>query len=95
MDVKDVNRYKNGIDEVFKFFSDPETIKAKFEGCGSRNVVILECKGSKDGHLTKTERETPANVPGVLKKFLAEWTKIIQTEKWQFKAGNDVFAILL
>jgi hypothetical protein len=88
MEVKDVHRYNKGVDEVFKFFSDTKTIKAKFEGCGARNIEILECKAVKGGHLTKSSREVPADVPGVLKTFLGEWNKLIQTEKWQFKKGN-------
>lgn len=58
-------------------------IKAKFEGVGTRNVEVLECSARDNGYFTKTVREVPANVPGLLKKFLGAWNTVIQTEEWR------------
>jgi hypothetical protein len=86
VDVHDQHHYDYPADAVFKFFSDPDLIQAKFEGIGTRNVEVLECAAA-DGGITQTKREVPANVPGLLKKFLGAWNKVTQTEEWE--QGED------
>jgi hypothetical protein len=87
VEIKDLHPYDKDIDAVFKFFSDPKLVKAKFEGIGTRHVEVLETADSQGRGVTRTKREVPANVPGILKKFLGAWNKVEQTEKWQ--TSND------
>ena len=88
MEVKDVHHYPQGVAAVFKFFSDPDTIKAKYEGIGARHIEILESAESGGIHTTKTQREVPSDVPGILQRFLGAWNKVIQTEQWELQEGG-------
>lgn len=83
MEVSDSHHYDHPVEAVFQFFSDPARIQAKFEGIGTRNIEVLECAARDNGHLTKTLREVPANVPSILKKFLGAWNTVVQTEEWR------------
>ena len=85
MEVKDLHQYRKDVEEVFKFFSEPDTIQAKYEGIGARNIKILECSESGGSYLVKIEREVPSDVPGILQKFLGAWNKVVQTEQWQLQ----------
>ncbi len=87
MDITDTHRYPCVIANVFKFFSEPNYIKAKFEGIGARNIQIIECAPVDSGYLVKTQREIPSEVPSVLKSLLGAWNKVIQTEQWQLQDG--------
>lgn len=83
MEVKGLHRYNHGVDAVFKFFSDPDAVKAKYEAIGARNVEILETNESDGVFTIKTQREVPSDVPGILQKFLGAWNKVTQTEQWR------------
>lgn len=83
MEVNGLHQYNSATDEVFEFFHDPEKIKAKYEGIGSRNINVLEASEHADGFTVKIQREVPADVPGILQKFLGAWNKVVQTEQWQ------------
>ena len=87
MEVKDVHHYQKGVAAVFKFFSDPDTIKTKYESIGARNIELLESDESDGTYSNKTQREVPSEVPGILQKFLGAWNKVVQTEQW--KAQDD------
>jgi len=83
LEVKDVHHYQKGVDAVFKFFSDPDAIKAKYESIGARNVELLEASESGGTYSGKTQREVPSEVPGILQRFLGAWNKIVQQEQWE------------
>lgn len=88
MEVKDLHQYGQGVEAVFKFFSDLDTIRTKLESLGTRHVKILECSENGGVVTTKTEREVPSDVPGLLQKFLGAWNKVVQTEVWRPAAGG-------
>jgi len=83
LEVKDVHHYQKGVDAVFKFFSDPDAIKTKYESIGARNVELLEASESGRIYSGKTQREVPSDVPGILQKFLGAWNKVVQAEQWE------------
>ena len=83
MEIKALHHYQKGVDAVFKFFSDPDAIKTKYEGIGARNVEILESSEQGSTLNLKSQREVPADVPGILKKFLGAWNTVVQTDNWQ------------
>ena len=89
MEVKDLHHYSKDVDSDFKFFSDPATVEAKFAGLGARNIELLESGASGSMHITKIKREVPAEgIPALLRKFLGDWNKVVQTEKWRAQEGG-------
>ncbi len=88
MDIQELHRYAKDVEALFRFFSEPEVIKAKFEGVGARNVQVLESAAQGDVFRVRTQREVPAEVPGILKKFFGEWNKVVQSETWR-KDGSS------
>jgi hypothetical protein len=87
--IQDTHNYDQNVDIVFKAFIDPNFVKAKYEGIGARNVEIVECSEQGGAHTFETKRELPANVPGLLSKFLGAWNRIEQSEAWQGEAGTS------
>lgn len=83
MEVNGLHEYNSPTDEVYEFFHDSEKIKEKYEGIGSRNVNLLETSENPEGFTAKIQREVPADVPGILQKFLGAWNKVVQTEQWK------------
>jgi hypothetical protein len=88
VEIQELHRYAKDVETLFRFFSDPPTIKAKFEGIGARNIQVLESSEQGGVHLTRTQREMPAEVPGILKKFFGEWNKVVQTEHWRREGSS-------
>lgn len=88
MEVKGLHHYTKGVESVFKFFSEPAAVAAKYAGVGARNVEVLEASESGGVHTVKVRREVPADVPGLLQKFLGAWNKVMQTEQWRTAAGG-------
>ena len=88
MKIKALHQYKQDVDTVFGLFHNPDFMKDKYIGIGARNVEVVECSGS-DGHYSvKVKREVPADVPGLLKKFLNPWNTLVQSEQWEGSAGG-------
>ena len=88
MKIKAVHQYAKDVDTVFGLFHDPEFMKIKYAGIGARNVEVLECAGSDGRYTVKIRREVPADVPGLLKKFLNPWNTVVQSESWEGEAGG-------
>lgn len=89
MEITDTHRYQRGVESVYPFFTDPTQLKARYEKAGSRNVQILESVVRGGEHLVRTQREIPAEVPGVLKKFFGAWNRVVQTDHWRGSAGSE------
>lgn len=88
MKIKALHQYSTDVDGVFALFHDVDFMQEKYQGLGARNVTILECTGSEGNYNVKVQREVPAEVPGLLKKFLNPWNTLVQTEQWQGKSGG-------
>jgi hypothetical protein len=88
MKIKVLHQYGQDVDTVFSLFHDPDFMKDKYVGIGARNVEVLECSGSEGRYSVKVKREVPADVPGLLKKFLNPWNTLVQSEQWEGKAGG-------
>jgi len=88
LETKDTHHYDQTVDIIFNTFTDPDFIAAKYAGVGCRNAEIVERTEHAGGVTLITKREVPANVPGLLKKFLGEWNKVVQTEQWQGEPGK-------
>ena len=90
MEVRRDHEYAHGTDAVFALFTDAGEVEAKQEALGARNIVIEECDADDDGAIVTFVRELPADVPGILSKFLQPWNTVGQSEQWQ-RCDNGVY----
>ena len=83
MKVARDHEYAHSTDTVYALFTDAEEITAKQEALDARNIRVEECEGDASGAVVRFVRELPAEVPGILKKFLQPWNTVEQTERWR------------
>jgi hypothetical protein len=91
MKINAKHRYNCSIDELYEHFTNKKYYLAKFKACGARNVKIEEAAQTDEGFVVVSQREVPADVPGVLKSFLGEWNTITQTENWDGDPGDEYY----
>ncbi len=82
--------YAHSTDTVFALFTDAKEIKAKQKALDARNVRIQECERGADGAIVRFVRELPAEVPGIVSKFLQPWNTVEQAEQWR-RCDDGVF----
>ncbi len=75
--------YAHGTDTVFALFTDVKEIKAKQKALDARSIRVEECERDADGATVRFVRELPAEVPGILSKFLQPWNTVEQSEQWR------------
>lgn len=75
--------YAHSTDAVYALFTDAKEIKAKQKALDARNIRVEECERDADGAVVRLVRELPADVPGILKKFLQPWNTVEQSERWR------------
>lgn len=76
------------VDSVFETLCDENYIKEKLESIGARNISVQQ-SGADGGSATLVySREEPADVPSALKKFMAEWNSLTNTDRWSGQAGG-------
>ena len=83
MKIRRDHEYAHGTDTLFALFTDARQIKAKQKALGARNIRVEECDRDADGAVVRFVRELPAEVPGILSKFLQPWNTVEQSEQWQ------------
>lgn len=82
MKIEAEHKYKASADDVFAALTDEDALVAKHEKLGARNITaVVEEDG--DALQVTVIREVPADVPGVLQRFLKPWNRITQAETWQ------------
>ena len=74
--------YTQDVDTVYRFVTDPESIKNRCEASGERNVRIEveEAGGTKT--ITST-REIDSDLPGFAKKLFSATNTIIERREWR------------
>ena len=82
MKIRRDHEYAHSTDTVYALFTDRKAIRAKQKALGSRNLRIEECKRNAGGAVVSFVRELPADVPGVLSKFVQPWNTVEQSEQW-------------
>lgn len=82
MEIRRDHEYAHDTDTVFALFTDADEIAAKQEALGARNIRVEECANNNDGVAVRFVRELPAEVPGILSKFLQPWNTVAQSEQW-------------
>lgn len=90
MKIRRDHEYTHGTDTVFALFTDKEEINAKQEALGARNIRVEECDRNDDSAVVRFVRELPAEVPGILSRFLQPWNTVEQSEQWRI-CGGGVF----
>ena len=51
---------------------------------------MLDCDNDDEGAVVRFVRELPADVPGLLSKFLQPWNRVEQSEEWRI-CDDDIF----
>ena len=90
MKIRRDHEYVHSTDTVFALFTDAEEIAVKQEALGARNMRVEECERHADGAVVRFVRELPAEVPGILGKFLQPWNTVEQSEQWR-SCGDGVY----
>ncbi len=90
MKIRRDHEYAHSTDAVFAVFTDAKQIKAKQKAIGARNIRVEDCDRDDDGAVVRFTRELPAEVPGILSKFLQPWNTVEQSEQWR-SSGDGVY----
>ena len=88
MKVHRDHEYAHSTDAVFALFTDADEIEAKQEALGARKMRVKECERNDDSAVVRFIRELPADVPGILSKFLQPWNTVEQSEQWRVRGGG-------
>ncbi len=88
MKISRDHNYSHSTDTVFALFTDAAEIEAKQEALDARNIRVEECERDADGAVVRFVRELPADVPGILSKFLQPWNTVEQSEQWRSCSGG-------
>ena len=83
MKIRQDHEYTHDLDTVYALFTDVEEVEAKHVALGARNFSVEECELYEDGADVSFVRELPAEVPGVLARFLQPWNTVEQSEQWR------------
>ncbi|MEM7282438.1 MAG: DUF2505 domain-containing protein [Pseudomonadota bacterium] len=89
MIISAAHKYSQDTNKLYEVFTDANFYQEKFSGVGAKNVQILDASDADEKFSITTQRDVPADVPGLLKKFLGEWNTIKQTEVWQSYGDNE------
>ena len=87
MKIRRDHEYAHGVDAVYALFTDVDEVETKQEALGARKFRVEECEIYDDGADVSFVRELPADVPGILSKFLQPWNTVEQSEQWRI--GDD------
>jgi len=82
--------YEHGSDAVYALYTNAAQIKDRQEALGARGINVLDCDKDSEGTVVRYVRELPAEVPGILAKFLSPWNKVEQSEMW-FDKGDGIY----
>jgi hypothetical protein len=83
MKIRKDHEYSHGTDALYSFFTDTDKITDKQEALGARKIHIIDCEKDSDGATVRFVRELPADVPGILARFLQPWNRVEQSEQWR------------
>lgn len=94
MKIRQNHEYVHSTDAVFALFTDRKEIRAKQKALGARDIRVEECDTDADGAVVRFVRKLPADVPGILSKFLQPWNIVEQSERWSRLDGGEYEADL-
>ncbi|MCP4301016.1 MAG: DUF2505 domain-containing protein [Gammaproteobacteria bacterium] len=88
MKISEDHAYAHSTDTVFSLFTDSKEIEAKQKALGARKIRVVNCERDSDGAVVRFVRELPAEVPGILSRFLQPWNSVEQSERWRSCDGG-------
>ncbi len=83
MKISEDHAYAHSTESLYAMFTDSKAIKAKQKALGAREIEVLDCDTDDEGAVVRFVRELPAEVPGILSKFLQPWNRVEQSEEWR------------
>ena len=83
MKITAQHRYAHDVAAVYATFIDAKAIQAKQKALGARTVRVTECDVGPDKASVMFDRELPATVPDVLRRFIQPWNHVEQSEEWR------------
>ena len=89
MKISRDHAYAHSTESLYALFTDSKEVEAKQEALDAREIAILDCDKDDDGAVVRFVRELPADVPGILSKFLQPWNTVEQSEHWQVGDNDD------
>lgn len=87
MKISRDHAYAHSAQILYAHFTDAKEIEAKQKALGARAIRIVDCDITAEGAVVTFVRELPAEVPGILSRFLQPWNSIEQSERWRI-SGN-------
>jgi hypothetical protein len=90
MKIRTDHEYSHGTNALYSLFTDTGEITDKQEALGARKIRVIACEKDSDSATVRFVRELPAEVPGILAKFLQPWNRVEQSEEWRV-CGESVF----
>jgi hypothetical protein len=75
-------QYKQDVDTVYRFVTDPDHIKKRCEASGERNVRIQVEESGGTKIITST-REIDSDLPGFAKKLFSATNTIVERREWR------------
>ena len=91
MKISRDHAYAHSTESLYDLFTNSKEIEAKQEALAAREIEVLDCNKDDDGAVVSFVRELPADVPGILSKFLQPWNTVEQSEQWQV-GDNDRYS---
>ncbi len=90
MKISEDHAYAHSTESLYAMFTDAKAIKAKQKALGAREIEVLDCDTDDEGAVVRFVRELPAEVPGILSKFLQPWNRVEQSEEWRV-CDDDIY----
>ncbi|MGF1724944.1 DUF2505 domain-containing protein [Photobacterium nomapromontoriensis] len=90
MKVTAIHDYKEDLDILLRYFSEEQLIIDKYHQLGGTKITVNKLEETEDGFVVETQRDMPANVPGVLKSLLGSYNTIKQSETWHWQENNQL-----
>lgn len=88
MKINANHSYSQDTGALYAMFTDATEINAKQKALGARKIRVLDCEKDSDGAIVRFVRELPAEVPGILSRFLQPWNSVEQSERWHSLNGE-------
>lgn len=82
MQIRQTHTYAAAPDAVIAVLTNPDTVKAKYEALGHRDVEILERTEEAGAISVRSHRLVPLDVPSFAKKVLPATNSVIQVDSW-------------
>ena len=80
--------YAASVEAVITLFVDPDTVRARYEAAGDRDIEVLECGPDGDGFVIRTSRTVDVDLPGFASRVLKPTNSMVQVDRWG-PAGPD------